>query len=467
MASDQEEKGKEQDTRPVGFWDRELNTVRKEVLKKWAITTLILSTFILAILSLYWGALFRVEQNMSSLVVWVVDFDGQIAPYTDTTPIIGPQIVSAAEALIAPSGSVGWGSLPASHFNYDPMEVRKAVYNFKAWAAIIINANATALLQNAVQNGNTTFDPMGIAQTIYVQARDETTHANYITPQLLAFQSHITSTIGSNWTSQVLSQAATNPSILTNLRTTPQALSPAIGFSTYNLRPFFPPVATPAVSIGLIYLIIISFFSFSFYLPVHTKYITPQGHRPMHFYQLILWRWLATIIAYFFLSLFYSLISLAFQIPFSSGHKNISLPANPATAYGKGTFVVYWMLNWVGMAALGLACENVTMVVGQPWTAFWLVFWVITNVSTSFYLIDLAPGFYGWGYAWPLHNIVEASRQLLFDLHSRIGLNFGVLFVWVAINTALFPVCCYFMRWNTLKGEEKTMDKRGNAKEDL
>jgi hypothetical protein len=32
---------------------------------------------------------------------------------------------------------------------------------------------------------------------------------------------------------------------------------------------------------------------------------------------------------------------------------------------------------------------------------------------------------------------VEASRQILFGLHSRIGLNFGVLFAWAAVNTAL------------------------------
>ncbi|KAA8570618.1 hypothetical protein EYC84_000017 [Monilinia fructicola] len=380
---------------PWGFWDKELNAVRKEVFTKWALTTLILSAFILSILSLYWGALFHVEKNLSSLVVWVVDFDGQVAPYTDTTPLVGPQIVKAAEALVAPSGALGGG-----------------IYEFGAWAAIIINANATALLQEAVQNGNATFDPMG-----------------YRT-ELLQFQSTITSKFGQQWAAQVLEQAATNTSIMANIRNSPQVISPAIGFSTFNLRPFNPPVATPAVSIGLIYLIIISFFSFSFYLPVHTKYIIPQGHRPMHFYQLIIWRWLATIMAYFFLSLFYSLISLAFQIPFSTGSKSEIMMESPATAYGKGSFVVYWMLNWVGMGALGLACENVTMVIGQPWTALWLIFWVITNVSTSFYSIDLAPKFYYWGYAWPLHNIVEASRQILFDLHSRIGLNFGILFAW-------------------------------------
>lgn len=32
-----------------------------------------------------------------------------------------------------------------------------------------------------------------------------------------------------------------------------------------------------------------------------------------------------------------------------------------------------------------------------------------------------------------------------------MGLNFGVLFAWVAIDTLLFPVCCYYMRWNTAR----------------
>lgn len=59
------------------------------------------------------------------------------------------------------------------------------------------------------------------------------------------------------------------------------------------------------------------------------------------------------------------------------------------------------------------------------------------------------PGFFQWGYAWPLHYVVEGSRQILFDLHSRIGLDFGVLIAWGAVNTALFPFACYFMRWKS------------------
>jgi hypothetical protein len=191
------EKGRhEAESRPVGFFDSSLKDVRLEVLKKWAITTLILSTFILAVLSLYWGALFRVEKNMSSLVVWVVDFDGQVAPYTNVTPVVGPAIVQAALAQLKPTNTVGWGSLPASDFNYDPLEVRQRIYDYKAWAAIIINANATSLLQDAVQNGNASYDPMGAAQVVYVQARDQSTHYEYVTPQLMQFEQSVTSMFG-------------------------------------------------------------------------------------------------------------------------------------------------------------------------------------------------------------------------------------------------------------------------------
>lgn len=329
--------------------------------------------FILAVLSLYWGVLSHVEKNMSALVVWVVDFDSQVAPYTSTTPIVGPAIVQAAQQTLKPTGTVGWGSLPASAFDNDPMLVRSRIYDYKAWAAVIINANATTLLQNAIATGNVSYNPMGAAQIVYVQARDEMTHANYVVPQLLQFQSQVTQMFGEMWAGQVLSRAANDATLLANLQAVPQALNPAIGFSTYNLRPFYPPVATPAITIGLIYLIIIAFFSFAFYMPHHIKFIKPEipvSHRPMHPIQQIIWRWVSTIVAYFFLSLAYSLISLAFQINFTAPPGSHTELVQPATQYGRGSFVVYWMVNFVGMIALGLASENVTMILGQPWVSF-------------------------------------------------------------------------------------------------
>ena len=182
------------------------------------------------------------------------------------------------------------------------------------------------------------------------------------------------------------------------------------------------------------------------------QYLTPKGHPPLKFYQLIIWRWCATIGAYVCLSLAYSFVSMAMQInfihinPITSQTQATDTSYGNPVAYGHGTFPVYWMLNFWGMVALGLACENMAMVVGAPWMGMWLIFWVITNVSTAFYDIEIAPGFFHWGYAWPLHSVVEASRSILFDLHSRIALDFGILIAWGAVNTVFFPLCCWFQR---------------------
>ncbi|OLN92786.1 Nitrosoguanidine resistance protein SNG1-like protein 1 [Colletotrichum chlorophyti] len=439
----------------VGFWDPSLRKVRAHVIRLWLQTIVILFIFIIAVLSLYWAVLFRTEANLRSLIVHVVDFDGQVPPYDSVEPLVGPTVVQTArQALEKPGPSLGWTILPPSQFDNDPMAVRMAVYDWHSWAAVIVHANATAALQEAAATGDANYDPAGSLQIITQTARDQTTFQSDIQPYITQFTEQFTQQFGKQWGQTVMSNTSINRD---NLARAPSAVNPGVAPLMIDLRPFRPSTATPAVTIGLIYLIIMAFFSFSFFLPIHSKYIQPQGHPPLRFWQFIVWRWVATIVAYFLISLSYSLISLAFQLPFGAPRTSPTEPAPPsgATAYGRGTFPVYWMVNFAGMTALGLACENVAMIIGQPWTALWLIFWVITNVSTSFYSIDLSPGFYNWGYAWPLHHVVEASRQLLFDLHSRIGLNFGVLFAWAAVNTALFPFCCYFMRWKTEHDKRK------------
>ena len=410
---------------------------------------------------MYWAVLFNVENNLNSLIVYVVDFDGQVAPYTGGTPLLGPLVTKMTEEMVMENKMphLGYVTLPPSAFNNDPILVREAVFAQQAYASIVVNPNATALLRQAVELGNTTYDPLGACQITYVEARDQDTYYDYVLPELNTLQTEITSMFGEQWISQVLA----NTSIpRTSLEKVPQALNPAIGFSMYNLRPFVPPVAIPATTIGLIYLIIIAFFSFTFFLPIHMKFVTTPGQPSLKFWQLILWRWIATMTAYLMMSLAYSLISLAFQVPFHNPPASHTVVATGANAFGRGTFPVYWMVNFVGMIALGLACENVAMVIGQPWTAMWLIFWVISNVSTSFYAIETSPHFFYWGYAWPLHQIVEASRTVIFDTHSRLGLNFGILFVWCGVNSILFPACCWFQRRTMQKEKKKEAESKND-----
>lgn len=363
----------------------------------------------------------------------------------------------AIRGLIDAGNAPGYTFASPDQFDNDILKVRESVYDFHAWAAVVINPNATAMLEAAVRDGNSSYDPLGACQITYNSARDQTTSSSYIVPSMTVLQKRVVSDFGRAWITHLLSQNMSVEDM--HMATSPQAISPGIEFSVYDLRPFGPPVATPAVSIGLIYLIIISFFSFTFFLPIHMKYLSPKGHPPLKFSHLIAWRYVATVASYFFLSLVYSCVSLVYLMPMSRPHGSHVLPTQNPNAYGRGTFVVYWMGNWVGMTAFGLASENVAMFLGTPWTAIWLIFWVISNVATGFYALELASDFYRWGYAWPMHNIVELTRSVLFDLHPRVGLNFGILFAWCAIDTAIFPIACYYMRWNTMRVKKNALKR--------
>lgn len=464
-----EEPAKTSRSAAVGFWHKGLARTRKDVARRYAQTLFILCIAIMGILSIYWGVLFNVKENLHHATVAVVDFEG-LAPYAAYQPVVGPFVKNALEAEVASRPDhLGFIFLNPSVFDNDPLKVRLAVLNEDYWAAIVINANATALLTQAVEEGNATYDPFGAASIMYNQARDVESYNFYIVPVLDRLALSITTSFASTWARNVFSDQSFNVSSYSQA---PQAVSPGIAFTTLNLRPFDPPTAIPTISIGLIYLIIIAFFSFTFFVPTHMKFILPNPgapHPPLKFYQLIIYRWCATMTAYFFLALAYSLVSLAFLIPFShtppadlslDGHWTPFQPILNANYLGHATFFVYWMLNFVGMAALGLACENMAMLLSAlsplPYSALFLIWWVITNVSTGFYTLELASDFYQWGYAWPLRQIVEGSKTLVFGTKNRLGLNFGILFAWIAVSTMLFPLACWVMRWKSIKEKKKS-----------
>jgi len=464
-----EEKARPGPPAAVGFWHAGLAHTRKAVFFKYIQTLFILCVAVMAILSIYWGVLFDVKEYLPHATVAVVSFEGTPGPYESYEAIVGPIVRAAAQAeMDSRPDHLGFVFVDPSVFNYDPTEARLAVYEEEYWAAVIINANATALLQQAVATGNSSYDPTGAISIVYNQARDIESYNFYIVPVLDRLALAIQATFGPYWALSVFGNSDYDVAIYSQA---PQAVNPGISFTFLNLRPFDPPSAIPTITIGLIYLIIIAFFSFTFFIPTHMKFVLPNPlspHPPLKFYQLVIYRWLATIIAYFFLSLSYSLVSLAFQIPFSNapppapsplndgnGHWTPTEPITNANYLGHATFPVYWMLNFIGMAALGLTCENMAMFLSAlsplPYSALFLIWWVITNVSTGFYAIELASDFYKWGYAWPLRHIVEGSKTLVFGTKSKLGVNFGVLLAWVVVGTLLFPLACWVMRWKSVK----------------
>ena len=89
----------------------------------------------------------------------------------------------------------------------------------------------------------------------------------------------------------------------------------------YDSRPQtvrgLPPAATPSITIGLIYLIILACFNTPFMMVIIFQFLKGD-HPPLRVPEWLIWRIISNIITYFLLSFFYSFVSLAFQVAFSN-----------------------------------------------------------------------------------------------------------------------------------------------------
>ncbi|RAK81371.1 SNG1 family protein [Aspergillus fijiensis CBS 313.89] len=354
---------------PVGFFEPRIKDVKCRVYHQWARIVLLL-------------CIFRVPQKMHNLTVWVIDFDGQEETRHDVRedPIVGPAMMKFTHSKASVTTGLAYTNQSPADFNYDPQALKQAVYDEHIYAAVIVSFNATALLLHAVRNGDSANRPTEAAQFVTISARDQTTYSTYIEPALNTFECGFMGYFGRRWVEQLAEQNTSSQLLQTNAR---QAVNPAIGFDRLDLRPFSSAVAIPAVTVA--------------------------------------WRITSNLAACCFLAFSYSLVSLTFQIPFNNTPARGFGSALNSNAYERGSFVFFWMLNWVGMAALEFPCENMAMLLGAPYSSIFPIVWVITNASTGFYALDLAPSFFRWGYARPLHRIVEALRTILFGTHSRIG----------------------------------------------
>ncbi|KAK7679140.1 hypothetical protein QCA50_017902 [Cerrena zonata] len=108
------------------------------------------------------------------------------------------------------------------------------------------------------------------------------------------------------------------------------------------------------------------------------------------------------------------------------------------------------------MWAVGAMNEIMGMLlilVYPPLLGFWMLFWVIINISPTFTPLALSPKFFRYGYALPIHNSYEITKVIFFNTYKgQLGRNYGILVAWVVIETiALVPTVILF---------GKTMGKR-------
>ncbi|KAK9314460.1 hypothetical protein V1522DRAFT_443412 [Lipomyces starkeyi] len=375
-----------------------LEKKRALAIKSLSFSVLLMGFLVMGLLSIYWGTFYHRNLHLRNVHLWIFNLEDS--------------------SFSAGYGTVNVEVRDPDNYGRDYETVANQVIHEHTWATFFIRSNASSSLHDALTSPYSAghlYNGREAVTFMYAEARDQSAYGS-----ITSWVSDLSAEFTAGFTEATLQNAAVNYSISSILNSAPSvlALPATIGFD--NLRPFDNPVAAAATQVGLIYLIIVSsssiFSSLSTCSSLKIKASSFVAYR----------------ISQFFLSLFYSLISCL-----------------PTGLYQK---VQSWRIrskkkNWLGMIAVGGALENMVLIAlatYPPILGFCLVFMVIINVSTAFYSIPLLAHFYRFGYAFPIKNLADASKTIIFNMRNTMGRNIGVVVAWIAPNVVLSPLCVWF-----------------------
>ena len=81
----------------------------------------------------------------------------------------------------------------------------------------------------------------------------------------------------------------------------------------------------------------------------------------------------------------------------------------------------------------------------------------MVNISVTVLPTELEVWFYKYGLGFPVYNMSQAVRTIIFNTKDHLGRNFGVLLAWVALSLITLPTIQYLMRRREIAAEEARM----------
>ncbi|KAL8280093.1 hypothetical protein RQP46_007423 [Phenoliferia psychrophenolica] len=317
-----------------------------------------------------------------------------------------------------------------------------AVLNEDYYGIIIANANATLApmhLLDTILNGssnNLPYDGSGALTLIYTEARNFDTYDQWIQPGMFSLSSKtlpLAATAFAKVAYPRIGALSTESYISVNHTYLASIVASPFGVSSWNIRPLDAFAGIAATTIGMLYLLIFTFFISIFWNaargPIESKI-------PLK--QLIALRIGVPVFQYVFISLSISLLSLAFGVPFSR-------------FYGRGGFVIFWLSNFLTQWGLGMMMEVAISLLGPKGTPFFLIFWVIINVSVAFLDMGDQSHFYAYGFIVPVFNAVDAAKSVAFGTKNHLGQNFGVNIAWSVGGSLLLAAVTACQRKRAVK----------------
>ncbi|WWD20771.1 hypothetical protein CI109_105248 [Kwoniella shandongensis] len=449
----------------VGFFSVDLFKAKREWAKLTFMTFGMITVFMFLFLSIYFGSYYKQIPRADHFSIELLLLD-TIASPVGSSPhpaILGLALRQAVSKAMQTQPHLGWYEADQATLQMmrvtpggqglDPFEyATQRVLNQDVWGVVIVNANATSGVWAGLTEG-TMWEPTGAMTFLYEEARNFYAAGQYVSRLTTQLMTSAGLSAATELSSQIL--ALGNASAVLTTGAEAGAVVAPFSYNLHNLRPFDQLAGIAGTTVGTIYLII---FTFLISVTWNTKGL-PLIQEQLTMGSEVLVKILIPFVAYFWLSLHYSLISLAFLVNFSR-------------EFGKGGFVVYWMLNWITMSALGFVMESVYLWLG-PFFPFFLVFWVIINVSVAFIDIADAATFYRYGYFLPIWNSVDGAKCIIFATKNHLVQNFAVNLGWMVVFMTLLGITVFRQRktkqasmmkekWEEMKKEDEKEGGQGS-----
>ncbi|KAJ7076436.1 hypothetical protein C8R44DRAFT_655383, partial [Mycena epipterygia] len=351
----------------VQFLDKSpsLAAARAIYLKTLVIGVTGLGLVVFGVCAIYWGSIWSTPHH--TLPGWIVDFDGGF---------VGEEITKSFAEINAGLNGVVWEVVSANQFPGGISQVENAVVEERTWMAVAINAGASSNLIAAVSAIDPSYNSSLAITFVGSEARNEVEYRNIVRPLISSQLEQISRTFALGFARNI--SLSSNTSGL--LSTAPQIITEPVSYTIRNIRPFDVPLASATTFAGLIYLLILSFFM----VLVSTGARQASGlEQRLTLGSLIRLRLVTAFVGYLFVTLFYTLLSRAFQLPFDRRY-----------VVGRAGFVIFWMLTWVGMLACGLALEAMATILTVRFVPLFLIFWIISNMSVAGYPLEVLPHVY-------------------------------------------------------------------------
>ncbi|KAE8226321.1 hypothetical protein CF319_g1067 [Tilletia indica] len=423
-----------------GFWAPELAALRKEYLIGIARLTAMVTILVWGVLGIYWGGLWTASSKVHNLTAYIINRDGP-------TGIIG----NTTQNALLGSMHLKWQVIDPTLYP-DAASIEQAIAtDEKAWLAVEVTQDVSSRLSTARTNGDASWNSQDTVIIYYSEARANTVIPGMVVSPTLKVLESAFANMTVTLAQQYLRSAMTNTTALEAVERAPQTLVTPVIVTAQNLRAWDQTVATAPTFVGLIYVVILAL---NVTLGNFGMRQAIQGKLKLS--SMIAMRIIIPVIVYLFLSFQYAMLNLPFKLHFD-GWK---------LGFGAG-FLTFVAATWCGMTVLGLIIECVLAIVGSAFIGFFLILLIIANVVTVVYPIPMMPAFFRYGYAMPFYHLKNIYVHIVYNTskHILVLYHFGILFAWIAMLLATFPLWIVLERRRGIKAQEKAAEEAANKAE--